>query len=163
MLPQPLVESAWLAEHLDDVRAVDCRFVLGDPQGGGGGWAGTPRGAGIGAGPVVAYDGGTGGAARLWWLLRHFGHPEVAVLRGEHEPIDPVAGHIPGARNLPFGDARPADIVQAPEELVVYCGSGVTACMVLLALEADGRGDAKLYPGSWSDWAARGLPAGTSP
>ncbi len=255
MLPQPLVEPAWLAEHLDDVRVVDCRFVLGNPQGGlaayrgghipgaafldvdtdlsgraGGGrhplpdagdFAAAARRAGIGAGPVVAYDDGTGGAARLWWLLRHFGHPEVAVLRGglaawigplrtgeeeippgdfsarpragdtvdagevlaglgrtgrllldaraperyrgEHELIDPVAGHIPGARNVPFGDAPPADIVYAPEELVVYCGSGVTACVVLLALEAEGRGDAKLYPGSWSDWVARGLPAETSP
>ena len=45
------------------------------------------------------------------------------------------------------------------EEIVVYCGSGITACVDLLALAAAGREDAKLYPGSWSDWASRGLPA----
>ena len=44
------------------------------------------------------------------------------------------------------------------DELVVYCGSGITAAVDLLALARAGRGDAKLYPGSWSDWVARGLP-----
>jgi thiosulfate/3-mercaptopyruvate sulfurtransferase len=176
--------------------------------------------AGIGPGVfVVAYDQGmTGGAARLWWLLRHFGHDEVAVLdggigawlgplrageeeieaveftpqarsddtidadelagrlgeedlavidaraseryRGELEPIDPVAGHIPGAASLPFSDDAdlPEDVLAA-DEIVVYCGSGVTACVDLLRLARAGRDDAKLYAGSWSDWAARGLPA----
>jgi len=176
--------------------------------------------AGIGPGVfVVAYDQGmNGGAARLWWLLRHWGHEDVAVLdgglatwmgrlsageeaieraefapeareddtieaaelesrleddrltildariperyRGEVEPIDPVAGHIPGARNAPFGDDVPADLLEA-DELVAYCGSGVTAAVVLLRLAQAGRDDAKLYPGSWSDWVGRGLPVET--
>ena len=79
--------------------------------------------------------------------------------RGEVEPIDSVAGHIPGARNWHHAEARtiPRDILEAPE-IVVYCGSGVTACVDLLALARAGRSDAKLYPGSWSDWSSRGLP-----
>jgi thiosulfate/3-mercaptopyruvate sulfurtransferase len=176
--------------------------------------------AGIGPGVfVVAYDQGmNGGAARLWWLLRHFGHDDVAVLaggvgawlgplrggeeeieavvfepsmrdddtieaeelaarlgderltvvdarlperyRGEVEPIDPVAGRIPGARNAPFSDELPPGLLEA-EEIVAYCGSGITAAVVLLRLAHAGRGDAKLYPGSWSDWSGRGLPAET--
>jgi thiosulfate/3-mercaptopyruvate sulfurtransferase len=159
----------------------------------------------------------TGGAARLWWLLRHFGHEEAAVLdggigawlgplrsgeeniegaefvarsrsddliaadellgelgrdgvvlldaraperyRGESEPIDPVAGHIPGARNLPYTEWRriPDDLVATEDEVVVYCGSGITACVDVFALERAGV-RAKLYPGSWSEWSARGLP-----
>jgi thiosulfate/3-mercaptopyruvate sulfurtransferase len=174
--------------------------------------------AGIGPGVfVIAYDQGmNGGAARLWWLLRHFGHDDVAVLaggvgawlgplssgeeeieaavfeprardddtieaeelaarlgdsrltvvdarlperyRGEVEPIDPVAGRIPGARNAPYPDELPSDLLDA-EEIVAYCGSGITAAVVLLRLAQAGRTDAKLYPGSWSDWAGRGLPA----
>ena len=148
---------------------------------------------------VVAYDqGASGGAARLWWLLRHFGHEDVAVLdggigawigplargrrgdraervrpggcatddtieadelaarlgepglvvvdaraperyRGEAEPIDPVAGRIPGAVNLPStGIAEiPEEILEA-DEIVVYCGSGITASADLLALAARG-------------------------
>jgi thiosulfate/3-mercaptopyruvate sulfurtransferase len=175
--------------------------------------------AGIGGGVfVVAYDQGmTGGAARLWWLLRHFGHDDVAVLdggiavwsgplrsgeeevrpaefvarrraddtisaeelaqrigqnglvvldaraperyRGETEPIDPVAGHIPGARNLPYTDGAgvPDDLVSTEDEVVVYCGSGITAAVDVLALERAGV-RARLYPGSWSEWSARGLP-----
>jgi thiosulfate/3-mercaptopyruvate sulfurtransferase len=168
---------------------------------------------------VVAYDhGGAGGAARLWWLLRHFGHEDVAVLRGgleswlgpvrggeeeiepvefvpqprsrdtvdadelaarlgepglvvvdaraperyrgEVEPIDPVAGRIPGAVNWPYASSAevPPELLEA-QEIVVYCGSGVSACVDLLALAQVGRADAKLYPGSWSDWCSRGLPA----
>jgi thiosulfate/3-mercaptopyruvate sulfurtransferase len=178
--------------------------------------------AGIGAGVfVVAYDQGmTGGAARLWWLLRHFGHDEVAVLdggigvwlgplrsgeeeiepaefeprpreddtieadelharlgerglllldaraperyRGEVEPIDPVAGHIPGARSLPYTEAFDVpEEAQAAEEVVVYCGSGITAAVDALALVRAGREDVRLYPGSWSDWSSRGLPVET--
>ena len=176
--------------------------------------------AGIGPGVfVVAYDQGmNGGAARLWWLLRHCGHDDVAVLdggieawmgplrageeqtepaefvarpreddtieadelesrleddlltivdarlperyRGEVEPIDPVAGHIPGARNAPYPDEVPADLLEA-DEIVAYCGSGITAAVVLLRLHQAGRDDAKLYPGSWSDWVGRGLPVDT--
>ena len=91
--------------------------------------------------------------------------------RGEREPIDPVAGHIPGAVNVPFtavlrppddggSDAtrRLAELARADAELVAYCGSGVTACVVLLALAEAGREDAQLYAGSWSDWSAHGLP-----
>jgi thiosulfate/3-mercaptopyruvate sulfurtransferase len=174
--------------------------------------------AGIGPGAfVVAYDQGrTGGAARLWWLLRHFGHDDVAVLdggiaawlgplrggeeeieptrftphprgddtieadelarrlgdpgvalidaraperhRGEVEPIDPVAGHIPGSINVPFAEPElPSEVMDA-NEIVVYCGSGVTACVDVLELVRAGREDVKLYPGSWSDWVSRGLP-----
>ncbi len=183
--------------------------------------------AGIGAGVlVVAYDDAmTGGGARLWWLLRHFGHDNVAVLDGGfpawHGPLeagdpaitaatftarertddsmtadeiharlgdprlaivdaraparftgepsdepmanlDPVAGHIPGAVNMPFAGDRAIDpAVLAADEIVVYCGSGVTACVDLMALHAAGRADARLYPGSWSEWCRRGLPVAT--
>jgi thiosulfate/3-mercaptopyruvate sulfurtransferase len=166
---------------------------------------------------VVAYDTGNGGAARLWWLLRHFGHKAVGVLEGGFaawrgpvargpetvepgdftaadtrddildadalaarlgdpslavldarsperfagapNPLDPQPGHIPGARNLYYADSSPLppDVVAAPE-LVAYCGSGVAACVTLLRLAQAGRPDAKLYPGSWSDWAVRDLP-----
>ena len=86
---------------------------------------------------------------------------------GEYEPIDPVAGHIPGAICIPFMDnvdttgkwksaeelkSRFADISNDSSEPVFYCGSGVTACHNILAYKiATGR-DAKLYPGSWSEW-----------
>ena len=91
--------------------------------------------------------------------------------RGEAEPIDPVAGHIPGAINGPFaanvtaeGTFRPAaelrtrfetllDDVPA-EHTVFYCGSGVTAAHNILAYAHAGLGDARLYPGSWSEWIA---------
>jgi thiosulfate/3-mercaptopyruvate sulfurtransferase len=87
--------------------------------------------------------------------------------RGEEEPFDPVAGHIPTARNLPWGgnlgsDGRflDADELAArfsgAEEAVVYCGSGVTACHNLLAMEAAGITGGVLYPGSWSDWCTAG-------
>jgi thiosulfate/3-mercaptopyruvate sulfurtransferase len=89
--------------------------------------------------------------------------------RGETEPIDPVAGHIPGARNLPWADhldpstglflppgalrQRYAAVgVRRADETIVHCGSGITGCLGLLALRIAGLGDAKLYEGSWSDW-----------
>ena len=166
---------------------------------------------------VVAYDqGGAGGAARLWWLLRHFGHDQVAVLdggfgawtgatetgetevvagdfnaqppaddvvdlddvaarlrrpdrllvdaraperyRGEVEPIDRVAGHLPGAVNSPYtGDLDPG-LLTDQREVVVYCGSGVTACELLLRLAAGGRDDVKLFAGSYSEWVNNNLP-----
>ncbi|WP_102141658.1 sulfurtransferase [Mycobacterium hubeiense] len=77
--------------------------------------------------------------------------------RGEVEPIDPVAGHIPGARNLPStsvldnGRFRPDLEVDGP--VGVYCGSGVTASVVVAALAAQGV-DAAVYPGSWSEWCS---------
>jgi thiosulfate/3-mercaptopyruvate sulfurtransferase len=75
--------------------------------------------------------------------------------RGEVEPIDPVAGHIPGAQNVPWNEPLP----EVPDgEVVAYCGSGVTACVTVFRLAREGR-HARLYPGSWSEWAGRGLPA----
>lgn len=91
---------------------------------------------------------------------------DEARYQGLEEPIDPVAGHIPGAINQPWQGVTSADgYVQALEglqaqwaehlqagELLVYCGSGVTACVNLFALARLGREDATLYAGSWSDW-----------
>jgi thiosulfate/3-mercaptopyruvate sulfurtransferase len=88
---------------------------------------------------------------------------------GENETIDPVAGHVPGATNRAFGknvDSRgrfhsaeelrrqwtEALAARSPSEVVAMCGSGVSACHNLLALEIAGLGGAKLYPGSWSEW-----------
>ena len=89
---------------------------------------------------------------------------------GRSEPIDPLAGHIPGAANLPFGELAPGGRYLPPRELrerleragageareiVAYCGSGVSACTLVLAAEVAGL-RARLYPGSWSEWSARG-------
>jgi thiosulfate/3-mercaptopyruvate sulfurtransferase len=82
---------------------------------------------------------------------------------GEHEPIDPVAGHIPGAVNVPYDGPVPPELLDPEREVVVYCGSGVTACVVVLRLAAAGRDDVGLYAGSWSDWSSRGLPVETGP
>jgi thiosulfate/3-mercaptopyruvate sulfurtransferase len=78
--------------------------------------------------------------------------------RGDVEPVDPVAGHIPGARNLPStsllsDDGRFLSADGLGDVDGVYCGSGVTAAVVLAALAAEGV-DAALYPGSWSEWCS---------
>jgi thiosulfate/3-mercaptopyruvate sulfurtransferase len=168
--------------------------------------------AGIGPGVLVVAYGSLGGAERLWWLLRHFGHEDCAVLiggleawggplrageeavepadfvprerhddtiaagelalrlagrslvladarpahrwRGEPNPIDDPPGRIPGALSAPWSEPPP----ELPDgELVAYCGSGVTACVLLHRLSLQGR-EGMLYPGSWSDWSKRGLP-----
>lgn len=197
------------------------------------------RAAGIGKETtVVAYDDASGSnAGRLWWLLRWFGHPRVAVLdggiqawgepleaheetrpegdfearepdrgavmefdevaarspgmvlidarsperyRGEEEPVDPKAGHIPGAVNVFWKsnlgeDGRylpPAELrrhyeaagVRSGEEAAVYCGSGVTSIHDLIALELAGFSGAKLYAGSWSEWLEHAdAPIATGP
>ena len=166
--------------------------------------------AGIGEGVFVVAYGSMGGAERLWWLLRHFGHDACAVLlggieawggelhagdediepaefvlrervgdtidadeilergnevvvvdarlparwRGEPNPIDNVPGRIPGARNAPWNEPLP----QLPDgEVAAYCGSGITSCVTVHRLWLAGR-DARLYPGSWSQWETLGLP-----
>jgi thiosulfate/3-mercaptopyruvate sulfurtransferase len=75
--------------------------------------------------------------------------------RGEAEPIDPVAGHIPGAVNVPIGDDLALrEALQDGVPIGAYCGSGVTAARMVLALHQLGRTDAALYVGSWSNWIA---------
>jgi thiosulfate/3-mercaptopyruvate sulfurtransferase len=164
--------------------------------------------AGIGPGTFVVAYGSMGGAERLWWLLRHFGHGDCAVLdldgwhgplrageeevepaafvprpraddtidaeelarrldelvvvdarlpfrwRGEPNPIDRVPGRIPDALNAPWNEPLP----ELPAgEVVAYCGSGVTSSVTVHRLALVGR-EAKLYPGSWSEWEQLELP-----
>ncbi|HEY9795515.1 MAG TPA: sulfurtransferase [Leptolyngbyaceae cyanobacterium] len=87
---------------------------------------------------------------------------------GKREPIDPIAGHIPGAINYPWQDVTDAQgylrsiaeqqqrwrDVEHSREVLVYCGSGVTACVNLFSLELAGIHSGKLYAGSWSDWCS---------
>ena len=73
---------------------------------------------------------------------------------GDEEPLDPVAGRIPGALNAPFTEPLPDGATAAPE-IVAYCGSGVTACVVAQKLVLAGRDDVRLYPGSFSEWCRR--------
>ena len=113
------------------------------------------------------------------YVLSHLNAPGMAIVdaraperyRGETEPIDPVAGHIPGALNRLYKDNLGADgrfkspqelrtAFQAllqnrkPEEVVHQCGSGVSACHNILAMEIAGLPGSRLYPGSWSEWCA---------
>ena len=99
--------------------------------------------------------------------------------KGESEPIDLIAGHIPGAVNIPYvdnlgedGNFLSAEILKQkytealagkdPEIIIVHCGSGVTACHTLLALEEAGIKGANLYVGSWSEWSRNDKPIATS-
>jgi thiosulfate/3-mercaptopyruvate sulfurtransferase len=119
--------------------------------------------------PTVAAEGVRASLARRSLLLVDARAPER--FRGETEPLDPVAGHIPGARNRPAGANVNGDgTFKSPEELragfeallrgrsaadvVHYCGSGVTACHNALAMTIAGLGLARVYPGSWSEWVA---------
>jgi thiosulfate/3-mercaptopyruvate sulfurtransferase len=234
--------------HLPGAVFVDLdRDLSGPPEGPGGRhplpdpplFQAAMRRAGVGAArPVVAYDQGEpGGAARAWWLLGWFGHPDARVLdgglpawvaaglplatgvpdpapgdfsarpggrwlvdaagaarlaadgvlldaraparyQGLEEPVDPVAGHVPGARNLPMaslvgehGLAPPAAVRRAAAAAGIrpgtpvgaYCGSGVVAAHLVLALETAGV-PAALYAGSWSDWVTDpSRPVATGP
>jgi thiosulfate/3-mercaptopyruvate sulfurtransferase len=236
--------NAYLEAHLPGAVFLDVGTDLAAPPGQGPGRHPLPSAghfaermsrAGIGSGHhVVAYDFGDGStAARLWWLLRFFGHDRVSLLDGgmarwvaegrplesrvpEHppasfhpdpqpgrrvdaevveqarhdprtlvldaraperyegrvEPVDPVAGHIPGARSHPYaGNVRsPEDPrfleperlrerferlgVDRADRVISSCGSGVNACQNLFALELAGFRPGLLYEGSWSDWCS---------
>ena len=94
---------------------------------------------------------------------------DAARFAGGPDPVDPRSGHIPGAKNIPTREhLDAAGRIAAPQQLretfaragiepgtpvISYCGSGVTACHNLLALERAGLGPARLYPGSWSEWS----------
>ncbi len=117
-------------------------------------------------------------------VAHHLGRPDQTLIdaraearfKGEVEPLDPVAGHIPGALNRPFalnlgadGRFKPAEVLRQeftallagrdPASVVHHCGSGVSAVPNLLAMEIAGLGTAGLYAGSWSEWCnTPGLP-----
>ncbi len=248
--------EAYLGSHLAGARWVDLdRELAGpaaDPAHGGRHPLPSPAAfartlSRLGVSPtssVVVYDdqGGAISAARLWWMLRSFGHAQVRVLdggwqaieeaarlgslatdgvavpdawsgegeppypvrewtgatadldavelartdpssvvidvraadryRGQLETLDPIAGHVAGAINAPYAeslgsDGRFLDATtlrdryerllegRALERVIVHCGSGVTACHTLLALERAGLPGARLYVGSWSEWCRR--------
>lgn len=144
------------------------------------------------SGPVERTPAVFEGSPRREWLVTVDEVPQVRCLvdarlapryRGETEPLDPVAGHIPGARNHPYRDnvddrgcwlsaarlaARFAETLgeNPPDAAVYYCGSGVTACHLLLAAARAGLPAGKLYAGSWSDWCrdpARPVARGAEP
>jgi thiosulfate/3-mercaptopyruvate sulfurtransferase len=236
----PPGRDAYLAAHIPTAVYVDLDTDLAAPPGPGGrhplpsasAFGAAMRAAGVPSGPaeqVVVYDAGDStAAARAWWCLRYFGHPDVRVLdggfaawqaaglpvrggaesarspgdfratpggmplldapgaaalaragvlldaraaeryRGEVEPVDPVAGHIPGAVSAPTtANLEPDGRFRTPETLRArfaglgarvdgapvgaYCGSGITAAHEVLALAVAGI-PAALYAGSWSEW-----------
>lgn len=210
----------YLAGHIPGASFLDLETDLSDPkvpdQGrhplpSAASFAEAAGRAGIGSDAFVVAYGSMGGAERLWWLLRHFGHDACAVIdlaswrgplssgaeviapatfvarernddtidavalakrleapgdlvlvdartanrwRGEPNPVDNPPGRIPGAINAPWNEPLPEI---PPGELTAYCGSGVTACVVLHRAHLAGR-TGKLYPGSYSDWSKRSLP-----
>ncbi len=98
---------------------------------------------------------------------------------GEHEPIDLIAGHIPGAINIPFTNnldenglflssaklrEKYMQLLQevSPENIIVHCGSGVTACHTILAMDSAGLNIPILYTGSWSEWSRNNMPVATA-
>ena len=95
-------------------------------------------------------------------ILARLGDPSLLLLDarsrerwlGDEEPLDPVAGRIPGAASAPFTEPLPRGAPDAAE-VVSYCGSGVTACVVAQRLVLAGRDDVRLYPGSFSEWCRR--------
>jgi thiosulfate/3-mercaptopyruvate sulfurtransferase len=205
---------AYREGHVPGAAFLDVERDLSGPAGAGGrhplpdaaSFAAALGRAGVANGDFVVAYGSLGGAERLWWLLRHFGHDRCAVLelaawhgpleegdatpepatfeaheragdtigvdelherlgelvvvdarlaarwRGEPNPVDRAPGRIPGALNAPWNEP-PQELPAG--ELVAYCGSGITACVVLHRLHLAGR-DGRLYPGSWSEWEQRG-------
>jgi thiosulfate/3-mercaptopyruvate sulfurtransferase len=203
--------DAYLAGHIPGAVFVDVETELSGAAGPGGRhplpaaetFTAAMGRAGIDSSVFVIAYGSLGGAERLWWLLRHFGHSAAAVIdleawrgpltdgaeqpdtaarfspraraddtieldelaarldelvvldarlparfRGEPNPVDQVPGRLPGAVNSPWNE--PLATLPAGET-VVYCGSGITACVVLHQLALRG-GSGRLYPGSWSEW-----------
>jgi thiosulfate/3-mercaptopyruvate sulfurtransferase len=232
----PAQRDLYAQGHVPGAVFIDLDRELSAPPGPGGrhplpspvNFVAAMRRAGVSrARPVIVYDAATSlPAARAWWLLRHYGHPDVRVLdgglaawvaaggplasgpetppsgdfagepgtmavldadgaaamagdgvlldaraperfRGDVEPMDPVGGHIPGARNLPMAaqleptgrfrdagelrDGFAAAGIDPSVKVGAYCGSGITAAHTVLALELAGL-DGALYPGSWSEW-----------
>jgi thiosulfate/3-mercaptopyruvate sulfurtransferase len=201
---------AYLEAHIPGAAFVDAERDLSSPPGTAGRhplpseeqFVTAMERAGVGEDTLVVAYGSLGGAERLWWLLRHYGHEACGVIdleawrgplrggdeeieretfaprprtgdaveredlaarleelvvvdarlparwRGEANPVDRVPGRIPGALNAPWNEPLP----ELPSgELVAYCGSGMTACVVLHRAHLAGR-EGKLYPGSWSEW-----------
>jgi len=143
----------WLLRHLghDAAGTVDGRFYLGPlvteaPRARRGDFVARPR---------------TDDTIEAEEILARLDDPTLTLLDarsrprwlGEEEPLDPVAGRIPGALNASHTDPLPAPMPAT--ELVAYCGSGVTACVLAQKLVLLGRDDVRLYPGSFSEWCRR--------